>query len=141
MNTERNIIGQTVRVYDSFHQGPKTMLQVARQTSIERANICRYVSHLKDRGMIFPLRRGICPVSKCRATFYTTDSSKAWNYFIQETRTSWESLNNDDIVAVWSTIREYIENRFDGESIHVPGSISQVWRETIKPQIDREVMR
>ena len=47
---------QTVRL--CFSTRPKTMLEVSAETGIRRANVCRY---------------GLCPISKYRAGFYTTD--------------------------------------------------------------------
>ena len=34
---------QKQRVYRSFKEKPKTMLQVSQETGIYRANICRYI--------------------------------------------------------------------------------------------------
>ena len=64
---------QKQRVYKAFLRQPKTMLQVATETGIERANICRYVAALKQEGNICLMYKSICPISKCRAGYYTTD--------------------------------------------------------------------
>ena len=66
------IVGQSVIVFSAFSQ-PKTMLQVARETGIERANICWKVKDLRDEGRIYVIKRGLCPVSGARATFLCTD--------------------------------------------------------------------
>ncbi len=39
-------------VYQSFLERPKTMLDVFLQTGVLRANICRYVADMEDRGII-----------------------------------------------------------------------------------------
>lgn len=55
---------QEKTVFLSFHEKPKTMLMVAIETGIERANICRYVAHLKKAEKIEVVRKGICPITK-----------------------------------------------------------------------------
>lgn len=62
---------QTVRL--CFSTRPKTMLEVSEETGIRRANVCRYVGKLRKRDQIAVVRYGLCPVSKYRAGFYTTD--------------------------------------------------------------------
>lgn len=62
--------GQMKRVYKSFSERPKTMLQVATETNILRANICRYVAEWKKENSIELIKFGICPISKHRAGFY-----------------------------------------------------------------------
>lgn len=53
------------------------MMQVSRSTGIDRANICRYISHMKEEGEIRKVRLGYCPITGWRAGFYTTDE-KLW---------------------------------------------------------------
>ncbi|WP_313029452.1 hypothetical protein [Soonwooa sp.] len=67
--------GQIARIFDSLKQRPKTMLQVARETNIERANVCRYIDKFRKAKKVQLVRKGICPISKARAGFYTTDSN------------------------------------------------------------------
>jgi len=38
-----------------------------------RANICRYVADWEKENRICIVRKGICPISKHRAGFYTTN--------------------------------------------------------------------
>ncbi len=59
----------------AFYIQPKTMLQVSIETGIRRANICRYVSQLRRNDNIYLIRKGICPVSKFPAGFYTTNKA------------------------------------------------------------------
>lgn len=54
-------------------QTPKTMLMVSIETGILRANICRYVSEMRKDGIIEPIGKGICRISKHGAVFYTTN--------------------------------------------------------------------
>lgn len=67
------IYNQIPKVYKAFHSStPKTMLQVATETGILRANICRYVASFQKDNKIWLVKKGICSISKCRAGFYTT---------------------------------------------------------------------
>jgi hypothetical protein len=56
----------------SFSEGAKTMLQVSFETGILRANICRFVSKQRKQDRIQLVKVGLCPITKCRAGFYST---------------------------------------------------------------------
>jgi hypothetical protein len=60
---------------DAFLE-PQTMLQVARSTNIERANVCRIVDRLRRNNGIALVKIGKCPITRYRAGFYTTDRTK-----------------------------------------------------------------
>lgn len=64
---------QMQKVFTAFHKQPKTMLMVSIETGILRANICRYVAKWRKQNRICIVRKGICPISKHRAGFYTTN--------------------------------------------------------------------
>lgn len=64
---------QTKRVFAALYRQPKTMLMVSIETGILRANICRYVAEWEKENRICIVRKGICPISKHRAGFYTTN--------------------------------------------------------------------
>ena len=64
---------QMKQVFVTFYRQPKTMLMVSIETGILRANICRYVAKWKKQNCIKIVRQGICPISKHRAGFYTTN--------------------------------------------------------------------
>lgn len=59
--------------YQAFRNAPKTMLQVSIETGILRANICRYIAEMLEKGQIQVTRRGLCPFTHFRAGFYSTD--------------------------------------------------------------------
>lgn len=63
---------QMKRVFAALYRQPKTMLMVSIETGILRANICRYVAEWEKENRICIVRKGICPISKHRAGFYTT---------------------------------------------------------------------
>jgi len=64
---------QMQRLFAALYRQPKTMLMVAVETGILRANICRYVAKWEKENRICIVRKGICPISKHRAGFYTTN--------------------------------------------------------------------
>ena len=64
---------QMKQVFVTFYRQPKTMLMVSIETGILRANICRYVAKWEKQNCIKIVRKGICPISKHRAGFYTTN--------------------------------------------------------------------
>ena len=51
------------------------MLMVARETGIERANICRYVQRAVEIGVLFFVSYSLCAITLHKAGFYTTDKS------------------------------------------------------------------
>lgn len=60
-------------VYRSFKERPKTMLDVFLETGILRANICRYVADMEDKGLIQLLYKMDDVHTKFKAGYYTTD--------------------------------------------------------------------
>ena len=64
---------QTKMVFTAFYGRPKTMLMVSIETGILRANICRYVARMQELDYIRLVQKGICPVTKYRAGYYTTN--------------------------------------------------------------------
>ena len=79
---------QMKRVFTALYRQPKTMLMVSIETGILRANICRYIAKLRKQNSIRIVQKSICPISKRRAGYYTTnpelfpivESSKMFNY-------------------------------------------------------------
>lgn len=65
--------GQMSRVFEAFLSQPKTMLMVSAETGVLRANICRYIAHWEKYSRIEVVKKGICPLTKHRAGFYTTN--------------------------------------------------------------------
>ena len=64
---------QTKRAFAALYKQPKTMLMVEVETGIMRSNICWYVREWQQENRIKVVRKGICPISKHRAGFYTTN--------------------------------------------------------------------
>jgi hypothetical protein len=62
-------------VYQSFKERPKTMLDVSLETGILRANICRYVADMENKGIIQLLYKTDDEHTKFTAGYYTTDKS------------------------------------------------------------------
>ncbi len=67
---------QLETVYKALKDIPKTMLQVAQETGILRANICRYIRILRKLEKVAVAKKGFCPITKHWAGFYTTDKAK-----------------------------------------------------------------
>ena len=63
---------QKERLKRAFSKHPKTMLQVARKTGIERAYICYRLAELQEKNQVIFVGYGICPISKHRAGLYLT---------------------------------------------------------------------
>lgn len=72
-NKNTHFQAQMKRVFRAFAAEPKTMLQVSFETGILRANICRYVAEWRQEGKIQVIRFGLCPITKHRAGFYSTN--------------------------------------------------------------------
>lgn len=66
-------INKVVR-YFSTHKG--TMLDCAKATGIERANVCRYIADLVSKGKVEKLYRGIDKTTKARAYYYGATEEK-----------------------------------------------------------------
>ena len=64
---------QLIRVLEAFKARPATRLMIARETCIDRGNICYYVAMLREVNSIAVVRRGLCLISKHRAEYLTTD--------------------------------------------------------------------
>ncbi|MDR1259181.1 MAG: hypothetical protein LBK65_07910 [Tannerellaceae bacterium] len=71
-------------VCQSFKERPKTMLQVSIETGILRANICRYIADMKEKGHIQVIRKGVCPYTRVVAGFYSTDESLFTKSYVQQ---------------------------------------------------------
>lgn len=72
---------QIQQIAEVLNRNPLTMLQASQLTGIERAAICRYIAILRKSDKVQVVRVGLCPITKHRAGFYTTDK----NSFIQQT--------------------------------------------------------
>ena len=70
---DKHFQAQIKRVFSALYKQPKTMLMLSVETGILRANLCRYVAEWEKENRICIVRKGICPISKHRAGFYTTN--------------------------------------------------------------------
>jgi hypothetical protein len=80
-------------VYESFQEKPKTMLSVSIETGILRANICRYVADMENKGLIQLIRKDPCHYTQFKAGFYSTDKDLF-------TKSNFQQLNLFDDVRV-----------------------------------------
>jgi DNA-binding transcriptional regulator LsrR (DeoR family) len=74
-NKDNHFASQYKTVYQLLKERPKTMLEVSIETGILRANICRYVSEMEEKGQIQVNRKGYCPYTHFTAGFYSTDEA------------------------------------------------------------------
>jgi RNA:NAD 2'-phosphotransferase (TPT1/KptA family) len=56
-----------------FERGIFTMKQVSVKTDIDRANVCRFIAKMRRYNNVYLVRKGICPITKDIAGFYTTN--------------------------------------------------------------------
>lgn len=70
---DTHFLNQYQIVYQAFKECPKTMLQVSIETGILRANICRYIADMEDKGLIQVIYKSLCPFTNFQAGFYSTD--------------------------------------------------------------------
>jgi hypothetical protein len=68
----KSVSNQYYTVKKAFAKSPATMLMIAHQTGIERANICRYIATMKRRNEINLIGFGLCHISGFKAGFYST---------------------------------------------------------------------
>ncbi|MDX9846656.1 MAG: hypothetical protein RBT74_06725 [Tenuifilaceae bacterium] len=73
MSKGKHFTNQMQIVRGAWSSTPKTMLQVSKETGILRANICRYVAKWKRTNRIILHGFGLCPISKHRAGYYSTN--------------------------------------------------------------------
>lgn len=64
---------QKQRLNSVFFKQALTMKNASELTGIDRANICRHVAKLRATNSIYLVRKGICPITKDIAGFYTTN--------------------------------------------------------------------
>lgn len=72
-NKDNLYLDQFQRVFNEYFKQPFTMKMVSVQCNIDRANICWYNRDLRRLGRIQAVRKGICPITKHRATYWTTN--------------------------------------------------------------------
>ena len=72
---DTDFLAQYQAVYQSFMEKPKTMLDVFLETGILRANICRYVADMENKGLIQLLYKMDDKHTKCKAGYYTTNKA------------------------------------------------------------------
>lgn len=73
LSGNRRFRKQRKKVIIAFSKEPKTMLQVSIETGVLRANICRFIAQWQLEDAITLIRMGICPISKHKAGFYSTN--------------------------------------------------------------------
>ena len=70
---DTKFLRQKKRVFKAFFGAPKSMLQVAIETDILRANVCWYISDFLKTKSIERVRTGFCPITKKKVGLYSTN--------------------------------------------------------------------
>lgn len=70
---DKQIQAQMKKVFAALYRQPKTMLMVADETGILRANICRYVARWRKSKCIDVIKVGKCKITRYKANYYTTN--------------------------------------------------------------------
>lgn len=83
MDSKRKKV-QTRKTFEAFKEEPKTMKQVSVETGIMRPNICRYTATWKEEKKIALVKEDLCPITKHKAGFYTTDPEKVDKIYNQQ---------------------------------------------------------
>ena len=73
---------QLEKSFQAFKESPKTTKMVEVETGIQRANLTRYVAYFRKRKKIVEVKKSRCPITKHKATFYSTNPE----YFPEETQ-------------------------------------------------------
>lgn len=66
-------IHQYKAVFAAFFRKPSTMKMVDIETGVMRENICWYCREFRKRKVLKPVRKGVCPITNHKATFWTTN--------------------------------------------------------------------
>jgi len=62
----------------SFYEKPKTMMMVAREIGVDRANICWFMRDLRTNGAVWKIRVGRCPITRAEGVgFWSTNPKYA----------------------------------------------------------------
>lgn len=64
---------QLVKVFESFYESPKTMMEAAVNTNVMRSNICYYVGALREARLIAELGKRCCFITGYMAAEHTTN--------------------------------------------------------------------
>lgn len=70
---DKKNLAQLIKVFNSFHDSPKTMKECDIETGVMRENICRFCAILRRYNLLFAVGRRKCQITKHWATIYTTN--------------------------------------------------------------------
>jgi Cdc6-like AAA superfamily ATPase len=71
---QANFIGVQTKIYFQYLQNHiATNSMVSKALNIPQKNLCRYKRTLEDAGLLFEVYKGICKLTKFRATYLTTN--------------------------------------------------------------------
>lgn len=113
----------------------KTMLQVAKETGIERASVCRFVASLRKLGMIYSCGRHLCPISGHHAEFLTTNYHVSLNYLASIPMKTYRLHGSETQFLLMNAINDhYVQHK----EVNLKGEAKRIWEDEVKPLIKRE---
>jgi hypothetical protein len=88
---DKHYLDQFQKVFNEYYKQPFTMKMVSVQCNIDRANICWYNRDLRRLERIKAVRKGICPITHRKATYWTTNPDffpkpSQLNLFVDESK-------------------------------------------------------
>jgi len=87
ISKDKHFESQKRKVLKAFKVKPCTMLMVALETGILRANICRFVREFEKRGLLVKLYTGTCPITKHPSVgFYSSDPDLIKEFYHPQTK-------------------------------------------------------
>lgn len=72
---------QMKRFFDALKDEPKTMLMVAYEIGIERANLCRYKRKFEKANQLWEVESKPCKITGFRAWYLTTNPNRVSSSF------------------------------------------------------------
>lgn len=124
---------------DDLYNDGKTRMQIALDTGIERASVCRRVATLFKQGKIWSCGRHLCPITLCRAEFLTTNPNICLNYFARKCKRFYKDLDSAGQVEILRLIKLYCVERTAPEVSVILPDVRELWMYEVKPLIDREL--
>lgn len=69
---------QLRKVSIAFYEQPRTRFEVAQLCGVYRANVCRYIAHLRKHNQVKVVKRGICPITRESGVEFLSTNPKFW---------------------------------------------------------------
>lgn len=135
---DRIIVGQNGILTDSFSGSPKTMLEVARLTNIERGSVCWWIGDKLKENRVFFCGFRICRISGSRAKVWTTNPNY-YAHYVALCKDTFEALTTDQQTELATAVRDYFLSNYNPFSVAMSPELKDTWNTLIKPVIDLQL--